>query len=214
MNEFLKEILPISVVLTFVGTMITIYYTRRNLKTTKYIDTITSERIKWLDLIRNEVTIIVTNIHFTLKIYSENIQDRENEIKNYEDDINAQFEAQSKYFDTTTSSALGLKKDLWSQSDFIKNLYLFKLRLNPDEDNSITSIIDYFIRFYSESEYKSASEIPEAREKIKQLISLTQKLLKEEWSKVKNESKGKIQKKSLKNILYKCLCSIIYYLFY
>jgi hypothetical protein len=133
MNEFLKEILPISVVLTFIGTMITIYYTRRNLKTTKYIDTITSERIKWLDIIRNEVTNIITNIHFTLKIYSDNIQDRENEIKNYEDDIEAQIEAQSRYFDTTTSSALGQRKEIWSQSHFIKYLNIFKLRLNPEE---------------------------------------------------------------------------------
>lgn len=94
MNEFLKEILPISVVLTFIGTMITIYYTRRNLKTTKYIETITSERIKWLDIIRNEVTNIITNIHFTLTVYSENIKNRESIISNYEVDIEAQMEAQ------------------------------------------------------------------------------------------------------------------------
>lgn len=110
MNELLKEILPIGVIFTFFGTIITIYYTRRNLKTTKYIDTITSERIKWLDIIRNEITTIITNIHFTLKIYSDNIQDRESEIKNYEEDHEAQQDAQSRYFDTTTSSALRKKK--------------------------------------------------------------------------------------------------------
>lgn len=192
-NEILREILPISVLLTFFGTMITIYYTRRNLKTTKYIETITSERIKWLTIIRNEVTSLITNIHFTLKIYSENIQDRENEIKNYEDDIDVQIKAQSRYFDTPTSSALGQRKEIWSQSDFINNLYLFKIRLNPKEDKVIIDLIDYFIRFYAESEYKSADEIPEAREKVKHLISHTQELLKQEWEKVKKESRGNLR---------------------
>lgn len=194
-NEILKEILPISVVLTFIGTMITIYYTRRNLTTTKYIDTITSERIKWLDIIRNEVINIVTNIHFTLKIYSDDIQDRESEIRSYEVDIEVQMEAQTRYFDTTTSSALGQRKEIWSQSHFIKYLSLFKLRLNPEEDRSIIEIIDYFIKFYAESEYKSAKEIPEAREKIDSLITQTQELLKQEWEKIKRESKGKRLKK-------------------
>ena len=81
MNEFLKEILPIGVILTFFATMYSIYYTRKNLKTTKYIDTITSERIKWLEIIRNEVSEIVTNVYFTLKIYSEDLKNKENEIK-------------------------------------------------------------------------------------------------------------------------------------
>ena len=73
MNEFLKGTLPtsvifIGVILTFLGTMYSIYYTRKNLKTTKYIETITLERIKWLEIIRNEVSEIVANIYFTLKI--------------------------------------------------------------------------------------------------------------------------------------------------
>jgi len=188
-NDFSTNILLIGVVLTFLGTMITIYYIRKNLKTTKYIDTVTSERIKWLDIIRNEVTIIITNIHFTLKIYSENIKDRENAIQNYEDNIDAQIEAQTRFFDTPTSSALGQKKEIWSQSDFIRSLNIFKLRLNPKEDNVIIEIIDYFIKFYAESEYKSANEIPEARKRIELLISQIQELLKQEWEKVKKESK-------------------------
>ena len=199
MNDFLREILPISVVLTFLGTLVTIYYTRRNLKTTTYIDTITSERIKWLDTIRNEVSNIITNIHFTLKIYSDNIKDRESEIRNYENDIEAQYEAQMRYYDTPTLSALGQKKEIWSQSDFISFLHLFKLRLNPKEDKKIIEIIDYFIKFYAESEYKSSSEIPEAKEKIKQLIEQTQELLKEEWEKVKNETRGRINKRKRKS---------------
>ena len=200
MNDLLKEILPIGVMLTFIGTLVTIYYTRRNLKTTKYIDTITSERIKWLETIRNEVSNIITNIHFTLKIYSDNIKDRESEINSYENNIEAQYEAQMRYFDTPTSSALGQKKDIWSQSDFIWFLHLFKLRLNPIEDKKIIEIIDYFIKFYAESEYKSSKEIPEAKEKVKQLVEQTQELLKLEWEKVKDETSGNIKKRKQKSV--------------
>ena len=208
MNEFLKEILPIGVILTFFATMYSIYYTRKNLKTTKYIDTITSERIKWLEIIRNEVSEIVTNVYFTLKIYSEDLKNKENEIKDYENDIEVQMEEQERivnsYIESQTSSALGREMKIWSQSDFIKNLFLFKIRLNSDEDKKIIEVIDYFIKFYAESEYKSENEIPIAREKVKLLITQIQILLKHEWEKIKNESKGKIinNKKviNLKNI--------------
>ena len=148
MHELLKYVIPTSVFLTFIGTMINIYYTRRNIETTKYIETITSERIKWLDIVRNEVTNIIVNINFTLKIYSDDILDRENEIKNYDEDIDAKYEAQLRYFDTKMSNALSQEKVIWSQSDFIQYLYLFKLRLNPIEDKRIIEIIDYFIQFY------------------------------------------------------------------
>ena len=84
------------------------------------------------------------------------------------------------------------------------NLFLFKIRLNSDEDKKIIEVIDYFIKFYAESEYKSENEIPIAREKVKLLITQIQILLKHEWEKIKNESKGKIinNKKviNLKNI--------------
>lgn len=191
MKEYLNEILLIGVGLTFIGTTANIYYTRRNLKTTKYIDTITSERIKWLDIIRNEVTNIITNIHFTLKVYTENIQDSENEMRKYEVYPDYECETQSNSFDVQTSAAIGKKKEIWSQSDFIQNLYLFKIRLNPIQDQKIIEIVDYFIRFYTDSQYKSANEIPCARKKVDLLVTQIQELLKHEWEKVKMESKGK-----------------------
>jgi hypothetical protein len=191
MHELFKYVIPVSVILTFIGTMLNIYYTRRNIETTKYIETITSERIKWLDIVRREVTNIIVNINFTLKIYSDDIQDIEKEMKNYDEDIDERFETQLRYFDAKTSNALCQEKAIWSQSDFIQYLYLFKLRLNPAENKSIIEIIDYFIQFYTESEYKSAKEISEARKKISFLIEYTQELLKQEWEKVKLESQGK-----------------------
>ena len=216
MNEFLTTILPISVVLTFFGTMATIYYTRRNIKTMKYIDTITSERIKWLEIIRSEITIIIENIHFTLEVYSRDISVKD---ANIYDEINALLqdehqksidsnppeediivnvsniellEDERKDLTFLTSSALMKKENIWSSSDFVKHLSLFKLRLNPEEDKGIIQILNYFIKFYTEEERKSASEIVEAKKNVEKLIVQTQRLLKNEWDKVKKESKGDV----------------------
>lgn len=194
MNEFLKEILPISVVLTFIGTMITLYYTRRNLKTTKYIDIITSERIKWLDTIRNDSTNIITNIHYTLKIYADIIQNNKKEIEVYEEDKGMPNEAQTRYFDAPTSSAFGQKNEIWSQSNFVKQLYLFRLRLNYEENRDIIKTLDYFINFYTKSDYKSLKDINEARNETNKLINKIHSILKDEWEKVKKESRGKFSK--------------------
>lgn len=191
MNEFLKEILPISVVLTFIGTMITLYYTRRNIKTIKYIDIITSERIKWLDTIRNDSTNIITNIHYTLKIYADIIQNNKKEIENYEYNKEIPNEAQTRYFDAPTSSAFGQKKEVWSQSNFINQLYMFRLRLNYKENNDVIQILDYFIKFYIESDYKSQNDIDKAREKANKLTDKIHNILKSEWEKVKKETQGK-----------------------
>jgi len=175
--------------LTLFGIAGMIYYTRKNLKTTKYIDTITSERIKWIATIRNEVTDIVASIYFNLKIHDSNIKSTYNETIDYDNDIEAQYVQRSRYFDSPTSTAFGPEQKIWSYSDFVKNLYLFKIRLNPKENWEITEIIDYFIHFYVDSEYMTGKGILAAREKITLLTTHIQELLKQEWKKVENELK-------------------------
>ena len=44
------------ILLTFGATILGHYFTRRNIKTSKFIDVITTERIKWLTTIRNDVS--------------------------------------------------------------------------------------------------------------------------------------------------------------
>lgn len=195
MNEILYVTLGVGL-LTLAGTIYTNFTMRRNLKTAKYIDTITSERIKWIETIRNEFADIVTTIYLSLKIYAEDIHDKEEIIRDYEQDMQARYENDSRFFDSLTANAFRPEKERLSQRDFIKNLYLFRIRLNPNEDLEITGLIDYFIKYYTYSEYKSKQEIPIAIEKANLLVVHIQNLLKQEWENVKNESYGKIKRKN------------------
>ena len=51
-----------SLISGIIASFITMKFTRENLKTTKYIDTITSERIKWIQLVRSDLTELVSSI--------------------------------------------------------------------------------------------------------------------------------------------------------
>lgn len=190
MKEILNSyILPSGVLFTFIATCINIYFTRQTSKTAKYIDTITSERIKWLSLIRNEISELIATISETLIYYKEEIDEIEsqNPDENYITDINYKY--QLHYFDTLTRNSLTFKENV-SYEDITKRLYILKLRFNPTEDFETLNLIQYFINYYK-SEYKSKSDIEEAYEKINKLVVNIQSLLKNEWEKVKKESKGK-----------------------
>jgi len=186
MNNFFKETLPLIVVIsTFIGTMISIYFTRRNLKTTKYIETITSERIKWINITRNEIAEIISNIHLSLCKYYQDIDD-----KFYDPTYHILVAENNIDFASKTSVVFGKEEKAWSLYDFLNKLYLFKLRLNPNEDSQIINILDYFIGFYTKTEDKTAEDIKDAKKNIDTFIEITQVLLKQEWDKVKLESMG------------------------
>jgi len=196
MSEFLKELLPIGVILTFLGTLITIYNTRKNLTTTKYVDTITSERIKWLSIIRDEVTELVSKISMTLKIYEKEIKEKELERNDFQIKPEDETDNQLKlYYEADPAHGLKETEYNWSANDFLKKLYLLKLRINPQEDSKISTIIDFFVSLYMDNNSISSSQISVAKNKLNLLIDETQILIKNEWEKVKNESKGKIANK-------------------
>ena len=190
MKEILNDyILPSGVLLTFIATAVNIYYTRKNLKTAKYIDTITSERIKWLSIIREEITHLVSIISETLILHKRIIDDNESQNPSEEYINDVSYEYQRHYFDSLNANSLMFKKKIDFQ-EIIKKLYLLKLRFNPKEDLEILNSIKYFLDFYTQK-YVSNEDIKEAKKQIDNLSNQTQMLLKKEWEKVKLETKGK-----------------------
>lgn len=190
MKEILNDyIVPSGVLLTFVAATVNIYYTRKNLKTTKYIDTITSERIKWLSIIREEITNLISIICETLIIHKRRIQDTESQNPSEQYMIDVNYEYQKHYFDSLNANSLTFKDKIDFQ-EIIKKLYLLKLRFNPKEDLEILNSIQYFINFYTQ-QYISYSDLEDAKEQVDNLSNQTQMLLKKEWEKVKIETKGK-----------------------
>lgn len=162
---------------TVIATLISSIVARKNLKTSTYINVITSERIKWLDIIRNEVTNIITQINLV--------------INNIEEEYDALAPTDSEndpcQYLIPKIRVLSPDKIIWKEQDFIGHLYILKLRLNPKEDLEIISIIDYYIIFFSKLEY-SSHDIGKSRELITKWVGLTQELLKKEWEKVKKET--------------------------
>ncbi|SDJ28753.1 hypothetical protein [Flavobacterium noncentrifugens] len=190
MKEILNDfVLPSGVLLTFIAATINIYFTRKNIKTTKYIDTVTTERIKWLSIIREEITQLISIISETLVLHKKFIQDAEsqNPSEQYMDDVN--YEYQRHYFDSLNGNSLIYQEKIAYQ-EIIKRLYLLKLRFNPKEDLEILNSIQYFIGLYAQK-YISDNDIDDATTELSNLSEQTQLLLKKEWEKVKLETKGK-----------------------
>lgn len=181
-------VLLIGIGATLIASVISIYVGWRNLRTTKYIDTITSSRIKWIDITRNEITELTVNIFFTIKIYRAVIEQRQSDFTD-NDSTTPNYEPYVSYFDAKTTDALANERNIWSESDFIQKATLIKLRLNQIEDKSIIEILDFFIAFYKNMQLKSENDINIADQKVNQLIEHTQILLKKEWEKCKTETK-------------------------
>lgn len=173
---------------TLFATLYNIYSTRRNLKTSKYIDVVTTERIKWLAIIRNEVAELTSLMKETIVFYEREIENIEHENPSQEtmDDVN--YEHHQHYFDSLTENAFLSNKKTTSKN-LISRLIILKLRFNPKDDLSTLKLIDYFIEFY-QSKYKSSVDLTKASEKIELFIAEIQEMLKREWEKVKKESKG------------------------
>ena len=181
-------ILLTGVFFTFIATILGYYFTRRNIKTSKYIEVVTTERIKWLSTIRIEISDIVTIMKITLEFYSREIEDIEHQIPSQSiiDDTN--YEYHRHFFDSLTSNAFQNNENP-KLKDLITRLTLLKLRFNPQDDKETLNLIDYFIQFY-QTKYKSSKDLKVASEKIDLLVEEIQQMLKNEWEKVKKESKG------------------------
>jgi hypothetical protein len=178
-----KYFVPIGVILTFMASIISIYFTRKNVKTSKYIDTITSERIKWIEKVRTEIADLLAEMQEYLRlrylIVSKNIQFDFDKQK----DIEVLIEEFHKINET---SELEREISKISKVDLIKKLQTLKLRLNCSDDKEIIDILDFYILIVSQECDRQQSI--NGWDKLSRLVELTQIMLKKEWEKVKNET--------------------------
>lgn len=164
-------------------------YARKNLKTSQYIDVITSERIKWIDTVRRDVSLLASSV----MIYMEN-GDRITSINKPididfleeiipEDQI-SEILAEQKEHKRVIEQEL---KMLSSRCEIVKMAMLLKLKLNPTEDVEIIHILDNVTKEFSKISCKVDSGIIECDS----LIDKCQQMFKREWDKVKEETKKK-----------------------
>lgn len=187
------------------GTLYTIYITRKNLKTAKYIDTITAHRIKWIDIITNEVADISTNIHLSLNTMSQEIEAQTIENSSPSNDPECQSKQDWHLFSVYTSIAFMEDSIIPNCSDLIFKLNRLKLRINSSEDTEINTLIEDIIKFYTDGERKDEVDIQKIRKITSLLMVQFQIVFKNEWEKVKQESYGNIKGSRIKYLLNKLL---------
>jgi hypothetical protein len=185
MDDIMTKILvPLGILLTFIASVLTIYFTRKNLKTSKYIDTITSERIKWMEKVRIELADIVAElqefirIKYSLYILTENPNYKESEV-----DVE---KIRKEIINISTKAQLSSTLNDFPKKDLVRKILLFKLRLNPIEDKEILKDLDEYIRLLENS--ASKEELEHGWTNLDNMIILFQKILRTEWLKAKQES--------------------------
>ena len=191
MDTFLK-ILSTSALTGFVASILTIWFTRKNLKTSKYIDTITSERIKWIQVVRTDLTELVSSLLIHLKntdyledmISEKERQDYTNYVVSREPDSYSDEELQGySELQRNIESTGDALKNVLTRSGIVNKATLLKLRFNPVEDIDIINQLNKVIESFADYS-KKTSEIDFD---ISQLTDKSQEVLKREWDKVKNE---------------------------
>lgn len=174
-------------IFTFLGVLLSIF----NLNALKYIETITNQKIKNLDAIRNEVAMIIANIHIVFVKSKNNIEGLKSENGKEEEDA---FPIDNiDIFVASFSQVFYGKEQYFSYSDMITHLNLLKLRIDLVGDNKkMIDIIDYFISFFVENKDVGLGQIQQAEIKYNEFVNLAQELIKNEWKKAEMEAKRNI----------------------
>lgn len=191
MDIFLK-IISTSALTGLITSLITIWYTRKNLKTTKYIETITTERIKWIQVVRTDLTELVSSIMIHLRntdyLNELTTEKEQRDYANYvvsRDPDSYSNDELSDYADLTRNIAQtenALNKVL-TRSEIVNKATLLKLRFNPIEDRDIISHLNLIIENFADY----SKQTKDIQINITELTDKSQQVLKREWDKVKGE---------------------------
>lgn len=175
-------------------TILTIYFTRKNIRTTKYIETITTERIKWLENIRNDFSILITSL-LILKNNKERFHsiEFESERIGYARHLTMREELDDNELksDYDTNRFIKEFKDTFGKclapSDIVIKAIQLKLKLDLDHNKEICNILDTIISEYSIIDF----DFSNSKIEIIQLSNLAQKILTKYWNDIIEEVNNK-----------------------
>ena len=134
-------------------------YMRKNLITTKYIDTITNERIKRIQIVRDDLTELVSAILVYLKntdYYHELISEKEmNDYANYVSgrDVDSFTNEEIQYYSDVKKNIGNVEnamKKALNRSEIINKAIFLKLYLDPNEDIDIINQLNFIIEDFAD----------------------------------------------------------------
>lgn len=193
--ETIISILSTSILTGLVASVVTVWFTRKNLKTTKYIETITSERIKWIQIVRDDFNALISSIliHLNNTEYLNELKDEkirqdhtEYLVGAYRENTDEDLQEYSRLNHGIMNVENAISKTL-TRSEIASKALLIKLKLNPKDDIEIIKDLDKIIDFFS----NYSKNVKEFDINLKIIVEKTQNLLKREWDKVKIEVQEK-----------------------
>ena len=186
--ETLLLLLSSGVIAAFVAQL----YTRKNLKTSQYINVITSERIKWIQDVRNEFSVLLSSVFFYLLNSNKIINESSMVITQELIDLvtEEEIEAMTIEFNKNKIISDTIKDEFktgLSKREIVEKSILLKMKLNPKEDAEIISILDDIINTFSIVSF----DVSYQNIRYEVLVNECQNMFKREWDKVKDETRKK-----------------------
>lgn len=186
--ETLLLLLSSGVIAAFVAQ----FYTRKNLKTSQYINVITSERIKWIQDVRDEFSVLLSSVILYLLNSDKVVHESAFMITQELLDVACEEEIQDMAYDfQKKKSVSNIIQDEFenalSKREIVEKSILLKMKLNPKEDVEIISILDDIINTFSIVSF----DVSFQGIRYEELVTCCQNMFKREWEKVKEETRTK-----------------------
>ena len=165
------------------------------MKTTKFIETITIERIRWIQIVRDDFTGLISSILIHLnnteylnELKDEKIRQEHTEylVGAYRENTDEDLQEFSRLNNDILNVEHAISKTL-TRREIASKALLIKLKLNPKDDIEIIKDLDKIIDFFSDY----SKNMKEFDLNLNIVVEKTQNLLKREWDKVKFEVQEK-----------------------
>lgn len=184
MIEYIKSLKPeeIAGLIALVISLFSIVYTYKGIKHSKYVETITDQRIKWIDTLRNDFSKVLT-LAVLLRRFNDSAESAE-----YFEETNEYYELEpeDRYeVDEEISEIRKKRKILIKEStdrETINTIELAILRLNENDDKVLIDKLEVIKNGFLKKEYDKITD-----KFVENLRYLIKELLKKEWERVKFE---------------------------
>lgn len=174
--------------------ILTVWYTRKNLKSTQYIETIITERINWINLLRNDFSILITSILVfrsnTDKLHETQFESERLDYVRHltrrdvleDDQLQKDYESRNLIHDINTA----IEKCL-TPAELVVKATQIKLRLDLTKYKEISEILEFVIAEYSVIGFN----FNDSKVDTTKLTALAQSMLTTEWNEIINEVETK-----------------------
>lgn len=188
LKDYKDAFTSIGVLITFIVSFFSLYFSIRNNKAVHYVNSITKSRIEWIQHLRDKVAEFIANTNIYNNAYYKNNFEKSGEHLSKCQQLCSEISLLLNYSDEKDQKIIDLSRTiLESFREYYDSIHNCKV------DNN-----GYFVESKRTKQLKKDVE-----DNIKILTKQVQIYLKAEWNRVKYESQGKIYEKDTQEFDYK-----------